>query len=49
MVGCHWTRGEFTMATWRCDDESGYVLYRHGAGEVGRYPTFEAAAKAAER
>lgn len=56
-VGCHWMRGEYSISTYRLYadkrgtvllDQGGYALYRHGAGEIGRYPTFEAAAEAAK-
>ncbi len=42
------TEGGSWAVYWRRVHDSGYALYRHGAGEVGRYPTFEAAAKEAK-
>ena len=47
-VGCHWTKGDYTISTYIRGKESGYALYRHREGEIGRYETFEGAAMAAD-
>ena len=48
-VGCHWSRGEHTISTYRQGQDSGYVVTRRGGYELGRAPTFEEAERLAER
>jgi len=54
-VGCHWTRGNYTISTFReyrgggQFGTGGYVLVRHAGHEIGRFPTFEAAEAEADR
>jgi len=46
-VGCHWSKGVYSISTYIAGDRSdvGYALYREREGEIGRYKTFDEAAE----
>lgn len=48
-VGCHWSRGDYSISTITQGDRSGYVLYRTGGHVIAEFVTWDEAERLADR